>query len=65
MDDADRPVLGAAGLTTLVVLLLVHWDVEVGTSSGVLSYLPLALLIPLLIGLLWPQGRRPGSWGIR
>ncbi len=59
------PSLAAAGLIAAVVLLVVNWDVQTGAKGGVIPYLPLLLIVPLLIGALWPAGRRPESWTVR
>jgi amino acid transporter len=59
------PVLAAAGLITAVVLLVAHWDVQTGATGGVIAYLPLLLLLPIVIGAAWPPGPRPRSWVVR
>jgi amino acid transporter len=59
------PALAAAGLIYAVVLLVDNWDVQTGGAKGVIPYLPLLLLVPVIIGLMWPAGRRPQSWTVR
>jgi tryptophan-rich sensory protein len=59
------PVLAAVGLVVAVVLLIVNWDVQTAGAGGLIPYLPWLLLVPVLIGALWPAGRRPESWSVR
>ena len=59
------PVLAAAGLIVAVVLLIVNWDVQTAGAGGLIPYLPWLLLVPVLVGALWPVGARPSSWTVR
>lgn len=56
------PALAAIGLGAEAVLLISHWDLQTGATSGLVAYLPLLLLVPAAIGFLWRPGRRPDSW---
>jgi amino acid transporter len=59
------PVIAAVGLAVAVVLLIRNWDVQTAGAGGVIPYLPWLLVVPVLIGVLWPAGRRPESWSVQ
>ena len=59
------PALAAIGLALETVLLLRNWNLQTGATGGPVSYLPVLLVIPVAIGLLWPVGGRPPSWLVR
>lgn len=55
------PVLSAAALVTEVVLLVTNWDLQTVGAGGLVPFLPLLLLVPVVVGLLLPQRSLP-AW---
>lgn len=58
------PGIASAGLVVEVFLLVTNWDVQVGSTDGIVAYLPLLLVIPVALGVFWPMTRRPAKWKV-
>jgi len=55
------PVVAAVALGTEVVLLIANWDLQTVGAGGLVPFLPLVLLVPLLVGFVLPMRERP-AW---